>query len=287
MRASDKGRVYLVGAGPGDPELITVKGLRCLRAAEVIVFDRLVSPVLLGEVPARAERVFVGKESGCHTMAQEEISALLIARARLGRTVVRLKGGDPFLFGRGGEEAEALAEAGIPFEVVPGVSSALAVPAYAGIPLTHRNYAASVTIVTGHERSTDRSVSSVNWEALARGEGTLVILMGLAHLAEIADRLIAFGMPPDTPAAVIEQGTLPAQRTVTGKLERIADQVREEGVCSPAIIVIGAVEALQESIAWFEPYSQIPLQEARRTPQERFDPGLGFPVMWAASASER
>lgn len=265
MLANDKGRVYLVGAGPGDPELITVKGLRCLRAAEVIVYDRLISPALLEEASSHAERVFVGKESGSHTMAQEEINALLIARARLGRMVVRLKGGDPLLFGRGGEEAEALAEAGIPFEIVPGVSSALAVPAYAGIPLTHRNYAASVTVVTGHERLTDQSVSSVNWRLLARCEGTLVILMGLANLAKIADRLIAFGMPPDTPAAVIEQGTLPAQRTVTGKLKHIADQVLEEGMCSPAIIVIGAVAALHEFIAWFEPSSRIPTKEASTT----------------------
>lgn len=246
------GRVYLVGAGPGDPELITLKGLRCLRAAEVIVYDRLVSLALLDEASPQAERVYVGKESGCHILAQQKINELLIAQARLGRTVVRLKGGDPFLFGRGGEEAEALAEAGIPFEIVPGVSSALAVPAYAGIPLTHRNYAAQVTFVTGHESLPGQSAASVNWEALAKLEGTLVILMGLANLASIACRLIAFGMSPLTPAAVIEQGTLPTQRTVTGTLEHIAAQVLAEGISSPALIVIGAVSALHPSLAWFE-----------------------------------
>ena len=262
--ANEHGLVYLVGAGPGDPELITVKGLRCLRAAEVIVYDRLVSPDLLEEASPHAERVFVGKASGYHTLPQEEINALLIALARLGRTVVRLKGGDPFLFGRGGEEAEALREASVAFEIVPGVSSALAVPAYAGIPLTHRDFAASVTIVTGHERLTDQSASSVNWEALARCKGTLVILMGLANLAKIAARMIAFGMPPGTPAAVIEQGTLPNQRTVTAPIEHIAAQVLAEGIRSPAIIVIGAVSALHESLAWFEACSHSSTQTANR-----------------------
>lgn len=245
------GLVYLVGAGPGDPELMTLKGLRCLRAAEVIVYDRLVSPTLLEEAPPEAERVFVGKVSGCHTLAQEEINALLIAHALKGRVVVRLKGGDPFLFGRGGEEAAALAEAGISYEIVPGVTSAIAAPAYAGIPITHRNYAAQVTIVTGHESTADRPASSINWEALAKLEGTLVILMGLANLANIASRLIAYGMSPMTPAAVIEQGTLPAQRVVTGALEDIATRACAEGIRSPAIIVIGPVAALHESLAWF------------------------------------
>ena len=246
------GMVYLVGAGPGDADLITVKGLRCLRAADVIVYDRLISPALLEEASPHAERVFVGKESGCHTLAQEQINALLIAQARRGRTVVRLKGGDPFLFGRGGEEALALAEAGIPYEIVPGVSSALAVPAYAGIPVTHRNYAAQVTIVTGHESTADGPSASVNWEALAKLEGTLVILMGLANLATISGRLIASGMAPQTPAAVIEQGTLPAQRVVSGALEDIAALVSAAKLRSPAIIVIGAVAALRESLAWFD-----------------------------------
>lgn len=246
------GRVYLVGAGPGDPELITLKGLRCLRAAEVIIYDRLISPILLEEAPPEAERVFVGKASGCHTLAQEEINALLIAHARKGRVVVRLKGGDPFLFGRGGEEATALAEAGIPYEIVPGVTSAIAAPAYAGIPITHRNYAAQVTIVTGHESTADGPAASINWEALAKLEGTLVILMGLANLANIARRLIAYGMSPLTTAAVIEQGTLPTQRIVTGALDQIAAQTQAAGMRSPAIIVVGAVAALHESLAWVD-----------------------------------
>ena len=246
------GRVYLVGAGPGDPELITVKGLRCLRAADVIVYDRLISPALLEEASPEAEQVFVGKESGCHTLAQEQINALLIAHAREGRAVVRLKGGDPFLFGRGGEEALALAEAGIPFEIVPGVSSALAVPAYAGIPVTHRNHAAQVTIVTGHESVADGPAASVNWKALAKLEGTLVILMGLANLEHISSRLMAFGMSPRTPAAVIEQGTLPSQLAVSGPLEDIAALVSVAGIRSPAIIVIGAVAAMRESLAWYD-----------------------------------
>lgn len=245
------GLVYLVGAGPGDPELMTLKGLRCLRAADVIVYDRLISPILLEEAPPEAERVFVGKASGCHTLPQEEINALLIAHARKGRVVARLKGGDPFLFGRGGEEAAALAEAGIPYEIVPGVTSAIAAPAYAGIPITHRNYTAQVTIVTGHESTADGPAASINWEALAKLEGTLVILMGLANLANISSRLIAYGMSPLTPAAVIEQGTLPTQRVVTGTLNQIAAQVRAAGVRAPAIIVVGAVAALQESLAWF------------------------------------
>jgi uroporphyrin-III C-methyltransferase len=246
------GRVYLVGAGPGDPELMTLKGLRCLRAAEVIIYDRLISPALLEEAPPEAERIFVGKASGCHTLPQAEINALLIAHARKGRVVVRLKGGDPFLFGRGGEEAEALAEAGIPYEIVPGVTSAIAAPAYAGIPITHRNYAAQVTIVTGHESAVDGPSASINWEALAKLEGTLVILMGLANLANIASRLISYGMPPLTPAAVIEQGTLPTQRVVTGALENIAAQTKAAGIRSPAIIVIGAVAALHDALAWVD-----------------------------------
>ncbi len=249
---NDEGRVYLVGAGPGDPELITVKGLRCLRAADVVIYDRLISPALLDEAPPEAERVFVGKASGCHTLPQPEINALLIAHARRGRTVVRLKGGDPFLFGRGGEEAEVLAEAGIPYEIVPGVTSAIAVPAYAGIPVTQRNHAAQVTIVTGHESAADQPGAAVNWEALAKLEGTLVILMGLANLARIACRLITSGMARQTPAAVIEQGTLPAQRVVTGTLEDIATRTAAAGIRSPAIIVIGAVAALHDTLAWFE-----------------------------------
>ena len=246
------GKVYLVGAGPGDPDLITRKGLRCLRLADVVVYDRLVSPELLDEAPARAERIFAGKKPGCHAMKQEQISALLIDYARLGYTVVRLKGGDPFVFGRGGEEALALSAAGIPFEIVPGVSSAIAVPAYAGIPVTQRDYAGAITIVTGHEQSAS---AAINWDALAKTGGTLVILMGVELLSQITRRLLAGGLAPDTPAAVIQQGTLPQQRTVKGTLATIAPRAIEEHIQSPAIIVIGAVVALSDALNWFETLS--------------------------------
>jgi len=248
---SSRGRVYLVGAGPGDPELITLKGLRCLRVADVVVYDRLISPYLLDEAPSQAERVFAGKEPGCHSMKQEVINALLIKYARQGRLVVRLKGGDPFVFGRGGEEALALAHAGIPFEVVPGVSSAIAVPAYAGIPVTHRDHASSVTIVTGHEQRKHIS-SAVNWEALAKVGGTLVIMMGVEALAHITQQLLAGGLSPDTAAAVIQQGTVPQQRVITCTLVNIAERARIANVKSPAIIVIGTVVTLSSALSWFE-----------------------------------
>ena len=248
---SSHGRVYLVGAGPGNPDLITLKGLRCIRQADTVVYDRLISLSLLDEAPIQAERVFVGKEPGCHSMKQEEINVLLIKHARQGRLVVRLKGGDPFIFGRGGEEALALARAGIPFEVVPGVSSAIAVPAYAGIPVTHRNYASAVTIVTGHEDATHTS-SSVNWEMLARLDSTLVILMGVTTLPYITQRLLHGGLHPDTPAAVIQQGTVPQQRVITDTLVNIAEHAKTARIKSPAVVVIGAVVALSDPLAWFE-----------------------------------
>jgi len=248
---SSHGKVYLVGAGPGDPELITLKGLRCLRVADVVVYDRLVNLSLLDEAPSRAERVFAGKKTGCHVVKQEEIHAFLIHCARQGRLVVRLKGGDPFVFGRGGEEALALAQAGIPFEVVPGVSSAIAVPAYAGIPVTHRDHASSVTIVTGHGRYADGS-AGVNWETLAKVGGTLVILMGVDTLPHVTQRLFDGGLPADTAAAVIQQGTIPQQRIVTGTLANIAECARRANIMSPAITVIGAVVALRDSLNWFE-----------------------------------
>src|SRR6266699_2680098 len=220
---SSCGKVYLVGAGPGDPELITLKGLRCLRVADVVVYDRLVNLSLLDEAPSGAERVFAGKKTGCHAVKQEEIHAFLIHRARQGRLVVRLKGGDPFVFGRGGEEALALAQAGIPFEVIPGVSSAIAVPAYAGIPVTHRDHASSVTIVTGHEQHT-RASSAVDWKTLANVKGTLVIMMGVDALSHITQQLLDGGLSPDTATAVIQQGTVPQQRVITGTLVNIAER---------------------------------------------------------------
>ena len=249
--SSSSGKVCLVGAGPGDPELITLKGLRYLRAADVVVYDRLINLSLLDEVRPEAERLFAGKEPGCHSMKQEEINSLLIKYARQGRLVVRLKGGDPFIFGRGGEEALALAHAGIPFEIVPGVSAAIAVPAYAGIPVTHREYSSSVTIVTGHEDPTHTS-STVNWERLAKLDSTLVILMGMTALASITRQLLQGGLHPATPAAVIQQGTVPQQRVVTDTLVNIAEHARTAGIKSPAVVVIGAVAALSDPLAWFE-----------------------------------
>ncbi len=240
------GKVYLIGAGPGDPELITVKGLRCLRAAEVIIYDRLINPALLGEARPDAELIFAGKAPGCHHLAQEEIHRLLIQRARQGQIVARLKGGDPFVFGRGGEEATALAQAGIPFEVVPGVTSAIAVPASAGIPVTHRDHAAQITIVTGH---TGSQAAAIDWKKLAAQDGTLVVLMGLASLPSITRHLLEGGMSPMMPAAVIQQGTLPTQRVVTAPLEHIAARAAEANLQPPAMIVIGPVVNLHERLS--------------------------------------
>ena len=214
--------VYLVGAGPGDPGLITVKGLALLRRADVVVYDQLASPELLKEAPAGAELLYVGKKAGDHAVPQGGINELLVQRARAGLTVVRLKGGDPFVFGRGGEEAEELAAAGIPFEVVPGVTSAVAVPAYAGIPVTHRRYTTLVTFITGHEDPT-KEASTIPWAALGQNPGTLVFLMGVKNLAENCRRLVAAGRAPETPAAVIQSGTTLTQRTVVGTLATIAD----------------------------------------------------------------
>ncbi len=234
-----RGKVYLVGAGPGDPELITVKGVRCLRMADVVLYDRLVSEELLAEASARAELVFVGKGPRRHTMAQAEINARMISYARSGRTVARLKGGDPFVFGRGGEEALALALAGIPFEVVPGVSAAIAAPAAAGIPVTHRDYASSVTIVTGHQTQGDRA--ALDWKALAQLGGTIVVLMGVQSLGSFTAQLREAGLPPDLPAAVIQEGTTSRQRVVIGTLTNIAERALAANLTAPATTVIGEV----------------------------------------------
>lgn len=250
MINKQRGKVYLIGAGPGDPELITLKGLRCLRSADVVLYDRLISTELLMEARPDAELIFVGKESGCHSLAQEQINALLIYYAQHNRIVARLKGGDPFVFGRGGEEAEALADAQIPFEIVPGISSAIAVPAYAGIPVTHREYTSAVTIVTGHE---GRSASPpVNWEALAALGGTLVILMGVKALPHFTQKLIAHGMDMHLPAAVIQEGTTPRQRVVVGTLATIAERALKEGLSTPALIIVGSVVTRREALAWYE-----------------------------------
>jgi uroporphyrinogen III methyltransferase / synthase len=249
------GTVYLVGAGPGDPGLLTVRGLELLRRAEVIVYDQLVNPVLLEEALPGAIKIFAGKQAGRHCVAQTEINEVLIGYARLGHEVLRLKGGDPFVFGRGGEEAEALAEAGIPFEVVPGVSSAVAVPAYAGIPLTHRKFASSFAVVTGHEAR--KAQSSVDWSKLATAVDTLVILMGLSNLPIIVSNLIKHGKSPETPIAVIGMGTTGEQERVLGSLADIV--AKSVGMEPPALIVVGDVVSLADKLDWFVPqcYSRV------------------------------
>jgi len=239
-----RGKVFLVGAGPGDPELITVRGLRCLQRAEVVIYDRLVHPQLLDEAPAWAERIYAGKAPGRHSMPQEAIQTLLVERALAGKRVVRLKGGDPFVFGRGGEEAAACAAAGVSWEVVPGVSSAFAVPAAAAIPVTHRGTAASLAVVTAH-RSKD--ADEADWSALARMD-TLVVLMGVARLPRIVSELICHGRTEETPAAVVEHGTLADQRVISGTLADIARRAAEAQVRSPATIVIGEVVRLGQEL---------------------------------------
>ena len=243
--------VYLVGAGPGDPGLITTKGLEILRQAQVVVYDQLASPELLKEAPPGAQLIYVGKKAGAHALPQEGINDLLIAKARAGLTVVRLKGGDPFVFGRGGEEAEALAAAGLPFEVVPGVSAAVAVPAYAGIPVTHRRYTTLVTLVTGHEDPA-KEASTIPWDNLGQNPGTLVFLMGVKNLAQNCRRLMEAGRAPETPAAVVQSGTMLTQRTVTGTLADIAEKAKEAAIQPPAVLVVGDVVQLREQLKWWE-----------------------------------
>jgi uroporphyrinogen III methyltransferase / synthase len=246
---SGVGLVYLVGAGPGDPGLITVKGVRCLEAADVVVYDALANPRLLQHARPGAERIYVGKLAGRHTLPQEEINRLLVERGGSGKIVVRLKGGDPFVFGRGGEEAEALAAAGIPFEVVPGITSAIAAPAYAGIPLTHRDFTATVAFVTGHEDPT-KADSNIAWDKLATGIGTLVFFMGVGRLSEIVEQLTRHGRSPATPAAVVRWGTRADQKVVTGTLADLVEKSR--GMRPPALIVVGEVVRLRETLRWFE-----------------------------------
>jgi uroporphyrinogen III methyltransferase/synthase len=241
------GKVYLVGAGPGDPGLLTVRGRDLLRRAHAVVYDQLVNPALLEEASPVADKIFVGKQGGRHCIDQQQINAVLIDYARRGYDVVRLKGGDPFVFGRGGEEAEALADARISFEIVPGVSSAIAVPAYAGIPLTHRKLASSFAVVTGHEAI--KSQSSVDWAKLATAVDTLVILMGLHNLAAIVANLIAHGRARETPVAVIQQGTTHEQKTVIGTLADIVE--KSASLKAPALIVVGEVVQLAKKLDWF------------------------------------
>lgn len=240
-----------MGAGPGDPGLITVKGLQTLEKAQVVVYDRLVDPSLLQVVPSDAEQVFVGKERGHQELSQEGINQLLVDRAAQGLTVVRLKGGDPFVFGRGGEEASTLAQNGVPFEIVPGVTSATAGPAYAGIPLTHRGVATTFTVVSGSE-DPGKPESSLSWGALAKTGGTLVVLMGWASLEKIFKTLGDEGLPATTPVALVQWGTWNTQKTVTGDLSNVIERGKDAGLTSPVIVVIGKVVSLREELAWFD-----------------------------------
>jgi len=244
------GIVYLVGAGPGDPGLFTLRGMELLRQAEVVIYDGLVNPELLRLAPAAAEVIYGGKHDRTRSVSQEEINALLLAKAREGKRVVRLKGGDPYVFGRGGEEAEVLADAGVRFEVVPGVSSFHAVPAYAGIPLTHREHNSMVTIVTGHNDPLSPA-NKLDWAQLARTPGTLVVLMGLRNIPQIAATLVTHGRSPDTPVAIVSRGTTRRQVTVAGTLATIASRLDEAHLPPPAVTVIGEVAKLREKLTWF------------------------------------
>ncbi|HOF87705.1 MAG TPA: uroporphyrinogen-III C-methyltransferase, partial [Armatimonadota bacterium] len=245
------GTVYLVGAGPGDPGLLTRAGAEAIAQADVIVHDRLANPALLALARADAERIYVGKAASAHTLTQDEINAALAAQARRGKRVCRLKGGDPFVFGRGGEEAAYLRERGIPFVLVPGITSAIAVPAYAGIPVTDRRCASSFAVITGHEGA-EKSAAALDWAGIAHGADTLVFLMGLSTLPDIARQLVAHGRPATTPAAAIQSGTTPSQRVVTGTLADLADRVSDAGLRSPVITVVGEVVTLRAALAWFD-----------------------------------
>lgn len=243
------GTVYLVGAGPGDPELLTLRAARLLTEADVVVYDNLVGAGVLALVGAQARRVYVGKARNHHSMQQEDINALLVQQAREGRCVVRLKGGDPFVFGRGGEELQVLAASGVRFEVVPGVTAACGVASYAGIPLTHRDYAQSCTFVTGHLKD---GSCDLDWAALTRPRQTVVVYMGLSGLPVICGQLIAHGLPADWPAAVVAQGTSVGQQTVCATLQTLAAEVARARLQSPCLTIVGEVVRLRDELAWFE-----------------------------------
>ncbi len=244
------GRVYLVGAGPGDPELLTLRAVRLLQQTEVVVYDHLVSSAVLDFVPPGAERIYAGKRRNEHTMRQEQINALLIKLALQGKQVVRLKGGDPFIFGRGGEELQALAAHGVAFEVVPGITAASGVSSYAGIPLTHRDHAQTCLFVTGHLKD---GSADLDWPSLVRANQTVVIYMGLGGLADICRQLMAHGAAPDLPIAVVQDGSIATQKVVTGTLSNIPERVTREGLRSPCLTIIGDVVKLHDSLAWFKP----------------------------------
>jgi uroporphyrin-III C-methyltransferase len=242
------GVVYLVGAGPGDPDLLTLKAARLLQLADVVVYDNLVSDGVVQLIRPEAEKIYVGKQTNRHTLPQAEINQLLVNLARQGKQVVRLKGGDPFIFGRGGEELEVLVDAGVAFEVVPGITAASGVSCYAGIPLTHRDYAQSCVVTTGHLKG---GTLDLDWPSLARENQTVVIYMGLGAIAQIAEQLIRHGMPADMPAAMVERGTTARQRVVTGTLATLPDLVRTMGLQSPSLIVVGKVVSLSRRLQWF------------------------------------
>ncbi|QMV43797.1 uroporphyrinogen-III C-methyltransferase [Cohnella cholangitidis] len=247
----EKGKVYLVGAGPGDPKLITVRGLEALKRSDVIVFDRLAGPQLLNFAKPDAERIYVGKLPDRHTMKQEDINRLLVDLALQGKTVIRLKGGDPTVFGRVGEEADLLQKNGIIYEIIPGITSAISVPAYAGIPVTHRDMASSFSVITGHE-SPDKLDLSIYWDKVTNATGTLVFLMGVAKIAYISDQLIKHGRSPDTPVALVQWGTRAEQKTVVGTLSNIEERVKAANLKPPAVIVVGDVVRQRETLSWIE-----------------------------------
>lgn len=245
------GKVYLVGAGPGDPQLLTIKAVKALKDADVVIYDRLgVSEEVLCLAPDSAERIFVGKRTGLHEIPQDQITNIIIEKAKQGGKIVRLKGGDPFIFGRGGEEAEALVAEGIEFEIIPGISSSVSAPMYAGIPLTHRDYAASVAIITGH-RAGDAE-KPVDWVKIANAVDTIVILMGVESLEGIVGKLLAGGISPEKPVAMVESGTLPQQRTLISTLGAVVKEAAEKQIKPPSVIVIGEVANLGRKLAWFK-----------------------------------
>jgi uroporphyrinogen III methyltransferase/synthase len=249
--AGKKGKVYLVGAGPGDIGLLTVKGKRCLERADVVVYDFHLNAQVLNYINHEAEFIYAGKRGGRHALGQEEINAILVARAKAGKVVTRLKGGDPFVFGRGGEEAEALAAEGLQYEVVPGVSSAVAAPAYAGIPLTHRKYSSSFAVIPGYEDITKED-SAIDWAKLAAGVGTIVFLMAVKNIEVVTKKLIEHGRSPDTPVAIVRWGTRADQTTLTSNLSDVAAQVKEKEIKPPAVVVVGDVVRLRETLKWYE-----------------------------------
>ncbi len=245
------GKVYLVGAGPGDPKLLTVKAVEVIKEADVVIYDRLgVSEEVLAMAPAKAERIFVGKRTGLHEVPQDKITEIIVEKAKEGGRIVRLKGGDPFIFGRGGEEAEALVEEGIEFEVVPGISSSVSAPTYAGIPLTHRDFAASVAIITGH-RAGDAE-KPVDWVKIANAVDTMVILMGVESLDGIVGKLLTGGISPNRPVAMVESGTLPQQRTLIATLGTIVKEAEAKQIKPPSVILIGEVANLGRKLTWFK-----------------------------------